>query len=85
MMAKKNMKQYYPEHRKNDTAPVPEISGKAKSGKIKARPLIAGAENGKVYHSRPHSAALSADDNDLAIENLENDFDMTAADLQDLR
>ena len=30
-------------------------------------------------------AAFPAIDNDLAVENLENDFDMTAADLQDLR
>lgn len=34
---------------------------------------------------REHGMTLSAVDNDLAIENLENDFDMTAADLQDFR
>lgn len=84
-MAKKDMKQYYPKHRKNDVAPVPEIGGKAKSGKVKARPLIAGAENGKVYHTVPHTASLSAADNDLAAENAANDFDMTAADLQDFK
>ena len=89
-MAKQGMKRYYPEHPKNDTAPVPEISGKVKSGKAKARPLIAGAA-GKVYHAVPHAAAdeipaaFPAIDNDLAAENLLNDFDMTAADLQDLK
>ena len=33
---------------------------------------------------RKPSAAFPAIDNDLAVENLTNDFDMTAADLQDL-
>jgi len=59
-----------------------------RSGKIKANPLIAGAD-GKVYHSVPHDEdkippVFSAIDNDLAVENFTNDFDMTAADLQDL-
>ena len=37
---------------KNTAAPVPEIQGKAKTGKMKARPIIAGTEPGdvKVYH-----------------------------------
>lgn len=87
-MAKQGMKRYYPDKEKNEVPPVPEISGKAKSGKRKAAPLIPGA-SGKVYHTVPHSKpdslrfASSAIDNDLAIENMENDFDMTAADLQD--
>lgn len=88
-MAKKGMKQYYPRHEKNTISPVPEIDGKAKCGKVKASPLIAGM-GGKVYHSVPHAedkipAAFPAIDNDLAVENFANDFDMTAADLQDLQ
>ena len=88
-MAKKGMKRPEFEHRKNTAIPVPEISGKAKSGKIKANPLIAGT-NGKVYHSVPHAEdkipkVYQAIDNDLAVENFANDFDMTAADLQDLQ
>lgn len=88
-MAKKGMKRYYPKHEKNTVSPVPEISGKAKSGKVKANPLIAGMGN-KVYHSVPHAedsipAAFPAIDNDLAVENFINDFDMTAADQQDLQ
>lgn len=88
-MAKKGMKRYYPEHEKNTVAPVPIISGKAKSGKEKANPLIAGA-GGKVYHGVPHgedkiSPVFPAIDNDLAVENITNDFDMTATDLQDLQ
>lgn len=88
-MAKQGMKRPEIEHRKNTVHPVPGISGKAKSGKAKANPLIAGA-NGKVYHSIPHAEnqippAFPAIDNDLAIDNLTNDFDMTAADLQDLQ
>ena len=89
-MAKQGMKHYYTRHENKESSPVPEISGKAKSGKTKARNLIAG-ENGKVYHSIPHTTApkipgvFPAIDNDLAVENLTNDFDMTAADLQDLQ
>ncbi len=88
IMAKKGMKHYYTRHETSNAALVPEIQGKAKSGKIKARPLIAG-EKGKVYHAVPHAeeipAVFPAIDNDLAVENLENDFDMTAADRQDLK
>lgn len=88
-MAKKGMKRFYPKHEKNTVTPVPILSGKAKSGKEKANPLIAGAD-GKVYHGVPHredniSAVFPAIDNDLAVENITNDFDMTAADLQDLQ
>lgn len=88
-MAKKGMKRPEPEHKKNTLAPVPGINGKAKCGKIKANPLIAGAD-GKVYHTASHTenvipAFYPAIDNDLAVENLTNDFDMTAADLQDLQ
>ena len=88
-MAKQGMKRPEITHRKNAVAPVPIISGKAKSGKIKASPLIPGT-NGKVYHTTPHSqtkipAVFPAIDNDLAVENFTNDFDMTAADLQDLQ
>ncbi len=87
-MAKKGMKRYEPEHDKNTATPVPIINGKAKSGKEKANPLIPGT-NGKVYHSVPHAeskipSVFPAIDNDLAVENITNDFDMTAADLQDL-
>ncbi len=87
-MAKKGMKRYDPKHEKNPVRPVPIINGKAKSGKVKANPLIAGS-GGQVYHGVPHgedriSAVFPAIDNDLAVENLTNDFDMTAADLQDL-
>lgn len=88
-MAKQGMKRPEPEYTKNTVPPVPVINGKAKSGKVKANPLIAGG-NGKVYHSIPHterkiSAVFPAIDNDLAVENFTNDFDMTAADLQDLQ
>lgn len=86
-MAKKGMKRPEFKHEKNTVFPVPVISGKAKSGKEKANPLIPDAE-GKVYHSVPHTesnipAVYTAIDNDLAVENLTND--MTAADLQDLQ
>ena len=92
-MAKQGMKRFYPKHKKNDLEPVPQIQGKARSGKEKAKPLIAGEQGGigKVYHGIPHSesdnipAVFGAIDNDLAAENILNDFDMTAADMQDLK
>ena len=89
-MAKQGMKHYYTKIDNKKAPTVQEIRGKAKSGKVKARNLIAG-ENGKVYHGISHVAepkipsAFSAIDNDLAVENLSNDFDMTAADMQDLQ
>ena len=77
-MAKQGMKRPEIEHRKNEMPPVPQINGKARSGKEKAAPLIPGGM-GKVFHGAPHES------NDLAVENLIDGFDMTAADLQDLQ
>ena len=87
-MAKQGMKRPEFNHEKNTVPPVPGIQGKAKSGKVKANPLIAG-EAGKVYHSVPHKEnriphVFPAIDNDLAVENIVNDFDLTAADMQEL-
>ena len=91
-MAKQGMKRIDRTHTKpkNDEPPVPEIQGKAKSGKVKANPIIAGTEGPslKVYHTKPYvkekpiSSAYSMVDTDLARDNLEND--LSAADLQDL-
>lgn len=75
---------------RNDVAAVPEIQGKAKHGKVHAKPIITGTEAPaqKVYHStpfekeRPISAVYPAIDTDLARDNVEND--LSAADLQDL-
>ena len=74
-MAKQGMKHYYIQHEPNDAPTVPEIQGSAKHGKKKARPLVAGG-GGKVWHASA--------DNDLAADNLREDFDLTAADRQDL-
>lgn len=91
-MAKQGMKRPAVTHTKpeNSAAAVPEIQGKAKCGKISARPIIAGthAPDLKVYHTQPHttekpiSSVYPVIDTDLARDNVEND--MTAADLQDL-
>ncbi|MEE1013219.1 MAG: hypothetical protein U0L92_02790 [Clostridia bacterium] len=93
-MAKQGMKRMDRTHVKprNEAPAVPEIQGKAKSGKEKAKanPIIAGTEapSQKVYHTVPHakekpiSSAYSTMDTDLARDNLENN--LTAADLQDL-
>lgn len=92
-MAKKGMKRIERTHTKppNDVSPVPEIQGKAKSGKVAANPVINGTQppSQKVYHNgsqkakeRPISDFYSAIDTDLARDNLENDI--SAADLQDL-
>ena len=71
-MAKQGMKRPEPERQKNDVPPVPQINGKAKHGHEKAAPLIPGG-GGKVFHF----------ENDLASDNLMEDFDMTGADRQD--
>lgn len=70
-------------HPKNE-AFVPNIQGKAKAGKKKANPIIAGtivAEQ-KVWHEPSISNAHGPLDNDLGRDNLEND--LPYADLQDL-
>lgn len=69
---------------KNDVPPVPEIQGKAKHTKEKAKPIIAGTAGPalKVYHEKPISGVYPAIDTDLARDNLENDI--PAADLEDL-
>ena len=71
-------------HPKNE-AFVPGIQGKAKSGKKKADPIIAGTMGAeqKVWHETPISNAHGPLDNDLAVDNLEND--LPYADLQDLQ
>jgi len=71
-------------HPKNEVSPVPQIQGKAKSGKKSAPPIVAGTRGAtqKVYHQRPIFDVYRELDNDLARDNLEND--LTMADLQDL-
>lgn len=96
-MAKQGMKRYGDnlQHSKKDKITVPEIQGKAKSGKEQANPIIAGTypPSQKVFHTKPFSVYYGIEkpiadiykeiDNDLARDNLENDI--TAADLQDLQ
>ncbi|MBR3949388.1 MAG: hypothetical protein IKJ84_01815 [Oscillospiraceae bacterium] len=79
-MARPNRTQLHP---KNE-AFVPPIQGKAKSGKVKAAPVIAGTSGAslKVWHEKPISNAHGPIDNDLARDNLENNIPF--ADLQDL-
>lgn len=85
-MAKQGMKRpEVPENRPKNEAFVPEIQGKAKHGKIKANPIVAGTVGTaqKVWHTeRPISPAHGIIDTDLARDNLENDIPF--ADLQDL-
>lgn len=81
-MARPNWTKLYS---KNDVSPVPQIQGKAKSGKKKAAPIIAGTRGAsqKVYHEKPiPQDAYSTIDTDLARDNFENDIPY--ADLQDL-
>lgn len=90
-MAKQGMKRPDVTHTKpkNEQAAVPEIQGKAKSGKEKANSIIAGtkAPVQKVFHhemksEKPISPAHGIIDTDLGRDNAEND--LSAADLQDL-
>lgn len=77
-MAKQGMKRPTFNRKKNEVPPVPEIRGKAKHGHNPAPPLITG-DIGKVWHGSPYAG------NDLGVDNLMDDFDMTAADIQDFR
>lgn len=85
-MAKQGMKR--PDYTKlsprNEDGPVPIIQGKAKTGKKKVNPIIAGTMGAeqKVWHEKPISQAYREIDTDLARDNLENDIPY--ADLQDL-
>ena len=87
-MAKKGMKRPERTHTqpRNQMEPVPELQGKARSGKEKARPIVTGTSEPeqKVFHTeRPiPSDAYPEIDNDLARDNLENDI--PAGDLNDL-
>lgn len=81
-MPKQGMKRPEDTHtkQKNSAPPVPEIQGKAKSGKIHANPIIAPADTPlKVYHDTPHniekpvSNAYGIYDTDLARDNADND------------
>ena len=86
-MAKQGMKRPEVTHTKpkNEQTPVPEIKGKAKQGKEKARPIIAGTENKdiKVWHAeKPISNAYTLTDTDLGRDNSEND--MSFADKNDV-
>ena len=71
---------------RNQLDPVPELQGKAKQSKEKARPIISGTKGScqKVYHTeRPiPTDVYPAIDTDLARDNLEND--LTAADREKL-
>lgn len=69
---------------RNEVSPVPQLQGKARSGKEIAKPILpetTGA-NQKVWHEKPISKAHGILDTDLARDNLENDI--AFADLQDL-
>ena len=86
-MAKQGMARPDRTHTKprNEVAPVPEIQGRARNGKEKANPVIAGTSGveQKVYHTeKPLSKAYRAVDNELARDNMENDI--PTADLGDI-
>ena len=87
-MAKKGMKRPDWTHTqpRNQVEPVPELQGKAKRGKEKARPIVSGT--GGVNQKLDHTEKpIPADvypvlDTDLARDNLQNDS--PAADLTEL-
>ena len=86
-MAKKGMARPEWTHTqpRNEVSPVPEIQGKAKSGKKQANLIVAGTVGAeqKVYHTeRPISKAYPVVDNDLARDNMEKDI--PAADREDI-
>lgn len=95
-MAKQGMKRPEQTHvkKRNEAAPVPQLSGHAKQSNEKANLIIADthAPSLKVYHGKPHAKSKAEKpvpdlypviDNDLGRDNIENDI--TAADIQDLQ
>lgn len=87
-MAKKGMKRPDRTHTqpKNQTAPVPELQGKAKHTKKNANPIVTGTfgTDQKVFRGEsPIPAGIyPVIDTDLARDNIEND--LPAADREDL-
>lgn len=84
-MAKQGMKRpEIDQGRPKNDAFVPPLQGKAKSGKQKTKPIVAGTVGAeqKLWHEKPISGAHGIIDTDLARDNLENDIPF--ADLQDL-
>ena len=87
-MPKKGMKRPDWTHTQphNPVEPVPQIQGKARQGKTKARPIVigTGGANQKVFHTEHPipTDVYPVIDSDLARDNLQNDA--TAADLNEL-
>ena len=83
-MAKQGMKRPDLTEKPKHEPVVAQIQGKAKSGKEKANPIVAGTfgANQKVWHGTPIPKTYGMFDNDLARENLEQDIPF--ADLQDI-
>ena len=83
-MAKQGMKHPDLTEKPKNEPVVAQIQGKAKSGKEKANPIVAGTfgANQKVWHGTPIPKTYGMFDNDLARENLEQDIPF--ADLQDI-
>ena len=73
-----------PRGQRNEVSPVPQLQGKARSGKETEKPILleTPGANQKVWHVKPISKAHGILDTDLARDNLENDIPF--ADLQDL-
>ena len=83
-MAKQGMKRPDLTEKPKNEPVVAQIQGKAKSGKEKANPIVAGTfgANQMVWHGTPIPKTYGMFDNDLARENLEQDIPF--ADLQDI-
>lgn len=88
-MTKDAMNRQAPDRSDHPAEGNPLLDGSDPYGKVKANPFITGAD-GKIYHMAVQAenkipSVYPAIDNDLAVENIANDFDMTQADAQDLK
>ena len=88
-MAKEEMNRQARDGVDHQAEPMPLLDDSESYGKVKANPFITGAD-GKIYHMAVQAenkipSVYPAIDNDLAVENITNDFDMTQADAQDLK
>lgn len=89
-MEKQEMKRFYPEPDPNDVAPasglISETHSEAEIPHSPVEGLMGRAHRGPLIPNVNRiPTAFQVMDNDLAAENLEDHFDMTPADLQDLQ
>ncbi len=87
-MEKMDMKRYYKSEDKNEVKPAKVLQSNVKNKMKRAKhnsleASIISRSKKNINSSRDFSLGFT--DNDLAMDNIANDLDLTAADIEDLR